>query len=137
MPHCVGDHRQVLGQGGAQCLLDMPVVALGHDARDGRSRVPDGRRHWVIGGFHTDPSGEAESHQLGIPQPQSSVIHGGEERSVVRIGARPTALDEPDAQLVEQRRNRELVRHGEVETLLLRTVAQRGVEDMKLGGFRP
>ena len=36
-----------------------------------------------------------------------------------------------------KRRNRELVRHGEVETLLLRTVAQRGVEDMKLGGFRP
>ena len=61
----------------------------------------------------------------------------GEERGVVRVGARPAALDESDAQLVEQRRDRELVRHREVQTLLLRTVAQRGVEDMELGRLWP
>ena len=57
----------------------------------------------------------------------------GEELGVLGVGAGPAALDEADAQLVEVRRDGELVGHGEVEPLLLRAVAQRRVVDVEVG----
>ena len=61
----------------------------------------------------------------------SSLPGAGEELGVLGVGARPTALDEADAQLVELARDGELVGDREVETLLLRAVAQGGVVDVE------
>jgi hypothetical protein len=42
-----------------------------------------------------------------------------------------------DAKFIEQGRNGQLVRHRQVETLLLRAVAQGRVEDVELGRLGP
>ncbi len=62
----------------------------------------------------------------------------GEELGVAWVGARPTALDEADAELVQVPGDRQLVRDGEVDALALRAVAQGGVEDVEgvAGGVR-
>src|SRR5687768_16874445 len=41
MPHRVADHCQVFREGGVQRLLDVTVMALGHDASYGGARVPE------------------------------------------------------------------------------------------------
>ena len=47
-----------------------------------------------------------------------------EELLVLRVGARPAALDEVDAELVQPLRDAQLVMHGEAHPLHLRPVAQ-------------
>jgi len=135
--HRVADHRQVFVQRGAQGVLDMPVMTLGHDAGDWRLGVPNGSRHRIVSSFHPHPSSKAEGHQLSVLEPQCPISHGCKERSVIRIRARPATLDEADTKLVQQACNNELVRHRQVQTLLLRAVAQGGVEDMELGRLWP
>src|SRR5690606_28557148 len=54
-----------------------------------------------------------------------------EELGVLGDGARPAALDEADAELVEQRGDEQLVLHGQVHALLLRAVAQGRVVDVE------
>ena len=54
-----------------------------------------------------------------------------EELGVLRVGAGPAALDEVDPEIVEQPGDGELVRHREVEPLLLGAVAQGGVVDVQ------
>src|SRR5690606_4401755 len=46
------------------------------------------------------------------------------------IGAGPAALDVVDAELVERARDGDLVRHGEVDALGLRPVAQGRIEEI-------
>src|SRR5699024_9038224 len=58
-----------------------------------------------------------------------------EELGVLRDRAGPAALDRGDAELVQERGDGELVRHGEVHPLLLGAVAQRGVVDLHAGGL--
>ena len=54
-----------------------------------------------------------------------------EEFGVGRIGARIAAFDVVDAQVVQHRSDRKLVGEREVDTIGLRAVAQRGVEEIK------
>ncbi len=56
-----------------------------------------------------------------------------EELVVLGKGTGPSALDVVDPQLVEQRRDPQLVAHGERYPLLLRSVPQGGVVDLELG----
>src|SRR5690606_17761604 len=63
--------------------------------------------------------------------PEVELLGGaGEELGVLGNGAGPPTLDVADPELVEQRRDGELVRHGEVHPLLLRAVAQGRVVDV-------
>jgi hypothetical protein len=55
-----------------------------------------------------------------------------EELGVLRDRARPSALNEPDTELVQPPRDGKLVGHGQGQALLLGTVAQGGVVDMEL-----
>ncbi len=52
-----------------------------------------------------------------------------EELVVLRVGSWPSALDEGDAELVEQLRDLELVACGQRDPLLLRAVAEGRVVD--------
>src|SRR5262249_42685643 len=55
----------------------------------------------------------------------------GEERGVRRVRAGPAALDIVDAECIQRQRDLTLVLDGEVDTLRLRAVAQRRVENEK------
>ena len=58
--HRVADHREVLLERRAQGELDVPLVALGHEGHDGRTRVAQGGHLGVVGGLHTGSAGCAE-----------------------------------------------------------------------------
>jgi hypothetical protein len=57
----------------------------------------------------------------------------GEELGVLGQRPRPAALDEADADLVEQPGDGQLVGDGVAHPLALGAVAQRGVEDVEVG----
>ena len=126
----VGDHGEILGRGGAQGEPDVPVVALGDQRHHRRAGLPQGGDLRVVGGHRTGPAGRAERGQLRVGQPQLGA-RPPEELGVLRDGARPAALDEPDTELVQPPRDGELVGHGQGQALLLGAVAQGGVVHME------
>jgi hypothetical protein len=85
-----------------------------------------------VGGAAPRPGGSRRRPQGRVAQIELS-RRAGEELGVLGVGARPAALDEADAELVEVARDGELVRDGEVEPLLLGAIAQRGVVDVQVG----
>jgi hypothetical protein len=126
----VADHRQVLLQRGAQCQLHVPVVRLGDQRHDAGTAVPQGRDQWVVGRRDPGPSRRTEGGQRRVAQLQ--LLTGPpEELGVLGVGARPTALDVADTEPVQLPGDVQLVRDREVETLLLRAVAQGGVVDVE------
>ena len=126
----VADHREVLLQRGAQRELDVPVVRLRDQRDDPGTRVAQGRDQRVVRGLHAGPTGGAEGRELGVLQVEL-LAGAAEELGVLGVRARPAALDEPHAQAVDVPRDGQLVGDGEVEPLLLRAVAQRGVVDVE------
>ena len=78
---------------------------------------------------HPGAPGRAEGHQRGRGQAQLG-RGPGEELLVLGVGAGPSALDEGHAEVVELLGHPQLVVDGERQPLLLRAVAQRGVEDV-------
>jgi hypothetical protein len=131
----VAHHRQVLVQRGAQRLLDMPDVGLGHQRGHRCTRV-DQRLHLrVVLDGHAGPAGGAERHHHRVLEHELAVCGAREELGVLGHGSGPAALDEPDADLVEEPGHRQLVGHRVGDALALRSVAQRGVEDVELVGL--
>ena len=129
--HGVADHLQVLGQGGAQRALDMSDMALGHQRDDRGPGVEQGAHQRVGVRAPAGPAGGAEGRQRGVLEPQLS-LRAAEKLRVLGVGPRPPTFDEPHAQVVEVGRNCQLVRHREVQALLLRAVAQGGVVDVQV-----
>ena len=72
-------------------------------------------------------SSHAEGGQFG---PELRRI--GEEGRIERVGARVTALDVVEAEVVEQCRDRPLVGQGEINPGGLSPVAERGVEERQV-----
>jgi hypothetical protein len=71
------------------------------------------------------PAGGPEGGQGGVAPGQ---LGGpGEVLGVLGVGPGPAALDDVDAEVVEQAGHPQLVGHGELEADLLRAVAQGGV----------
>jgi hypothetical protein len=106
------------------------VVGLGYEGDDGCARVEERPHLGVVLDGRARLAGGAEGHQLGVAE--GDLLAGAaEELRVPGIGARPAALDEAHAELVQVTRDRELVGDGEVDALALRAVAQRGVEDVE------
>ena len=126
----VVDHRQVLGQGRPQGELDVARVRLGHQRDDRGAAVTQGGDQGVVLSPYAGPPGRPEGREPRVVQVEL-VAGPREELGVLGVGARPATLDEPDPQLVELARDGQLVGHGEVEPLLLRAVAQRGVVDVE------
>ena len=105
-------------------------MTLGYQGHDRRARFAQRGDLRVIGRLGAGPAGRAERGELRVLEVQFG-RGAAEELGVLRDRARPAALDEPDAQLVELAGDDELVGHGQVEPLLLRAVAQGGVVDVE------
>jgi hypothetical protein len=133
--HRVAHHRDVLLRRGAQRLAHVPHRGFRDDAHDRRAGVEQGADLRVV--LHRDPglAGRAERDELRVPELQLAVRGTGEELGVLGQRAGPAALDEADAELVEQPRHRELVGDRVADALTLRPVAQRGVEDVERVGL--
>jgi hypothetical protein len=83
-----------------------------------------------MSGSSAGSAGRAERREPRVLQ----IELGGsapEELGVLGVGPRPAALDVAHTQAVELPGNGELVRDREVQALLLRAVAQRGVVDVE------
>ena len=128
----VADHREVLLARRAQCALDVTDVRLGDQRDDAASRRRRSARTCGSSAA-TDAglAGRAESGELRVPQRQLAGGRAAEERLVLGVGARPAALDETDAEVVEVRGDRELVLDRQRQTFTLRAVAQRRVVDVE------
>ena len=126
----VADHREVLLERGAQGQLDVPVVGLRDQRHHARAAVAQRADQRVVGRLHAGPAGGAERRELRVAQVQL-LAGAAEELGVLRVRARPAALDVSHAEPVEVPRDRQLVGRGEVEPLLLGAVAQGGVVDVE------
>jgi hypothetical protein len=126
----VADHGKVLFQGRAQGQPDVPVMTLGDKGHDRRARLAQRGDQRVIGRLDAGPAGRAERGELRVLELQLGGCEP-EELGVLRDGAGPAALDEPDAELVEPGRDRQLVGDGQVQALLLCAITQGGVVDVE------
>jgi hypothetical protein len=126
VPH----HREVLLQRRTQRQLDVPVVALRDDRDDRCARVAEGGHERVVRRGHPGAAGGAEGRELRVLQVELGPAPA-EELGVLRVRSRPAALDEADAEVVQVPRDHQLVGDGEVQPLLLGTVAQRRVVDVE------
>ena len=114
---------------GAQGVDHVHLGGLGHDADRLGPRLDQLSQRLVLGRLHAGPAGGAEGHQGGGPERQLDRCPL-EELGVLRVGSRPSPLDEGHAQMVELLGDPELVVDGQREALLLGAVAQGGVEDV-------
>ena len=128
--HRVLHHRQVLLERRTQGQLDVAVVRLRDEGDHTGAGVAQRGDQRVVRSLHAGPPGGSEGRELRVLQVQL-LPRAAEEVGVLGVRARPAALDEPHAQVVDLPRNRQLVRDREVQPLLLRTVAQGGVVDVK------
>ncbi len=129
--HGVADHLEVLGARGAQRALDVADVRLRDEGDDGRLAVDEGAHERVRRRLAADPSRGTEGRERGVLEREFGG-GPGEELRVLGVRAGPATFDEADSEVVEVRRDRELVRHGEVEALLLGTITQGGVVDVQV-----
>ena len=126
----VAHHREVLLQRRTQRQLDVPVVRLRDERDHSGTGVTQRGDQRVVGRLHAGATGGAEGRELRVLQVEL-LARTAEELGVLGVRARPATLDEAHAQAVDLPRNRQLVRDGEVQSLLLRAVAQGGVVDVE------
>ena len=133
----VAHHREVLLAGGAQRPLDVPDVGLGDQAHRRRLGVEQRAHLRVVGDGDAGLAGRAERDEQRVLEVELGA-RPPEELGVLGHRARPAALDEADAELVEQPGDRELVDDRVADALALRAVAKRRVEDLVChrGSFR-
>ena len=125
--HRVGHHGDGLVERGAQGVHHVHLRRLGHDADGLGLGLHQVAERLVVLGPHAGPPGGAEGHQRGPLEVQ--LLRGpGEELGVLRVGPRPSALDEGHPEVVELLGHPELVVHGQRQALLLGPVPQGGVE---------
>ena len=130
-PDGVGDHRQVLLQGGAQRPLHVPDVGLGHQGDHRRAGVQQRPHLRILVGADTGFAGGAEGDQRRGAQRQFTGPRAGEELRVLGHRPWPATLDETDPELVQQGGHGDLVGDRVGDALPLGTVPQRGVEDVE------
>ncbi len=131
----VGDHQLAFLQRGLQRLGDLIVPTLGHDAHRARVRVEQVAQGRVVVGLAAGTACAAERDHRRRGQPQLRV-RAGEELDVLRVGARPAALDVVHAEVVELLGNAQLVVDRGRHAFHLQAVAQGGVEHFDGAGFR-
>ncbi len=113
----------------------MVVPRLANDADDLRLRGQKGFQLGIGPGPAARSPRRAKGHQLGVPK--GDFLSGACEELVV-FGQRsgPPSFDVVNPEFVQQHRNLQLVPNGQGDTLLLRTVSQRGVVDLQGFGRR-
>jgi len=130
VPHGVGDHGEVLGQGGPQRCGDVPVVALGDQRHHRRAGLAQRRHLRVVGGDRARPPGGPERREGSVAELELGA-RPAEELGVLGDGTRPAAFDEADAELVQAPCDGQLVGDRQAEAFLLGAIAQRGVVDVE------
>ncbi len=130
MRHRVPDHRQVLGERGAQGPLDVAAVGFRDQADDVGSGLPQGCDLGVVGGCAPGTAGGAERGEGGVVQAELG-SGAAEELGILGIRPGPAALDEAHAYVVEVAGYRELVADRQRQALLLGPVTQRRVIDVE------
>ncbi len=100
MRHRVPDHRQVLGERGAQGPLNVPAVGFRDQADDVGSGVAQGCDLGVVGGCAPGTAGGAERGEGGVVQTELG-SGAAEELGVLGVRPGPSALDETHANVVE------------------------------------
>ena len=96
----VADHLQVLVERGAQGELHVAVVRLGDERDHAGAGLAAGLHLRVLGRRDAGPAGRAEGDELGVPEVEL-LAGAAEELGVPGVGARPAALDEAHAEVVE------------------------------------
>ena len=124
----VTDHREVLGQRGAERLGHVEVPRLADDRGHRRARLQERLHVGVRIGVAAGAAGHAEGRELRVLE--RDVLHPPEEPQIFWIGARPTALDVVDAERVQTGGEPDFVLHRERHTLALGAVSQRRVVDL-------
>ena len=130
----VGDHRQVLLERRPQHCVDVEVPGLRHERDRRRLGLEQHPQPGVVLGPHARvPRAAERAHACLL---QAFLAHGDEELRVLRVRARPAALDVVDAEFVQLPRDRELVVERQRDAGALAAVAQRGVVDRDAIGHR-
>ena len=128
--HRVGDHEEVLGQRRLERVGDVEGPGLAEDRGDRRARLDEGLEARVGLGGDAGPPRRAEG---GHPRVlERHVEDPAKEPQVLRVRARPAALDVVDAERVEPLGQADLVLHGEGHALALGAVPERRVVDLDL-----
>ena len=131
----VGDHGDALFERRGERLGDVVVPRLADDAHGGRAGANEVRERRVVVDLALDPAGRAERDEGRGGELQLG-RGPAEELFVLRVRARPAALDPGDAQVVELLGDAQLVVDGERDAFELRAVTEGRVEDLDSAYFR-
>ena len=129
----IGHHRHTLVEGGLQRLGDVVVPALPDDADDlgaGGNEVREGR---ITVDLALRSTSGTKRHK-GRRRQVEFGLGPLEELVVLRVGARPTTLDERNTEAVELLGDAQLVVDRQRNALQLTSVAEGRVVDVDLGG---
>ena len=129
----IGHHRHTLVEGGLQRLGDVVVPALPDDADDlgaGGNEVREGRITVDLALRSTSGTKRHEGRRRQVEFGLGPL----EELVVLRVGARPTTLDERNTEAVELLGDAQLVVDRQRNALQLTSVAEGRVVDVDLGG---
>ena len=125
----IGDHRLALVERGLQRLGHVVLGALGDDAHGRCLRLDEVAQSGVVVDLAARPAGRAEGDERA--RRQVELDRGtGEELDVLRVGARPAALDVVHAERVELLGDAQLVLDRGRDALDLQAVAEGRVEDL-------
>ena len=106
----------------------MNVARLADERHGGRPRIEQGAQVGVGRGVAAGPPRGAEGHEAGVLEVER--LSADEKLGVLRVAARPTALDEVHAEFIELARDLQLVLDGERHAFHLGAVAQGGVVEL-------
>ncbi len=122
VPHRVADHREVLVGGGAQHVGHMQQPRLADQSDDGRAGVDQRSDVRVVLDPVRPVASEAERRDPRVAPRHAT--RRCEEVGVLGVRARPAALNEGHAKVVEAAGNLELVGHRHGQPLALGAVAK-------------
>ena len=126
----VADHADVLIGLGPQHLGDVQEPGFAHDGDHRRLGIEKHANLLIVLDGHALAAGEAEAGDASVlPLAARGLL---EELQVLRIGARPAALDVMNPELIEPLRDPQLVGEREIDALALGTIPERGVVDFDL-----
>ena len=119
------DRFEIFRVGAAKCDADVIVPALGDQTDRVALRLQKAGQPRIVGGGHAGALGHAEGDETGFLRALFA-----EEFGIGRIGTRIAAFDIIHAEIIQHRRNRDLVLNGKINARRLLAVAQRGVEEV-------
>ncbi len=116
-------HRDPLVEIGAECLFDVIIPRLTHEADVLGLGLEQSPELFVRANISPGPSRRPKCAEGGVGERQLP-LGSVEELSVLLIGTRPPTLDESHSEVVEQPGYAKFVADGEADPLLLGSITQ-------------